>query len=63
MRVAGVVRVSATVDPDGKVSATKTISGNSMLAGAAEDAVHKWKFVPATDSSTVEVDVNFALAQ
>ena len=63
MRVAGTVRVSATVEPDGTVSATKTISGNHMLAGAAEDAVHKWKFVPAADSSTVEVDVNFALAQ
>ena len=63
MRVAGTVRVSATVEPDGTVSATKTISGNHMLSGAAEDAVHKWKFVPAADSSIVEVDVNFALAQ
>lgn len=63
MRVAGVVRVSATVEPDGTVSSTKTISGNHMLSGAAEDAVHKWKFVPATDSSTVEVDVSFALTQ
>ncbi|WP_263354649.1 energy transducer TonB [Acidicapsa acidisoli] len=63
MRISGVVRVSATVSPDGSVSATKTVSGNHMLAGAAEDAVHKWKFVPASDQSTVEVDVNFALAQ
>jgi len=63
MRVSGIVRISATVLPDGSVSATKTISGNHMLSGAAEDAVHKWKFVPASDESTVEVDVNFALAQ
>jgi TonB family protein len=63
MRVSGVVRVSATVAPDGSVSATKTVSGNHMLAGAAEDAVHKWKFVSAPDESTVEVDINFALAQ
>jgi TonB family protein len=63
MRVSGVVRVEATVQPDGSVSATKTVSGNHMLAGAAEDAVHLWKFVPASDSSTVEVDVSFALAQ
>jgi len=53
MRITGVVRVSAT----------KTVSGNHMLSGAAEDAVHKWKFVPASDESTVEVDINFALAQ
>jgi TonB family protein len=63
MRVSGVVRVAATVSPDGSVSATKTVSGNHMLSGAAEDAVHKWKFVPASDESTVEVDINFALAQ
>ena len=63
MRVSGTVKVSATVAPDGTVSATKTISGNHMLSGAAEDAVHKWRFAPASDQSEVEVDVNFALAQ
>jgi TonB family protein len=63
MRISGVVRVSATVAPDGSVTATKTVSGNHMLAAAAEDAVHKWKFVPASDQSTVEVDINFAAAQ
>jgi TonB family protein len=63
MRVSGVVRISATVAPDGSVSATKTVSGNHMLSGAAEDAVHKWKFVAGPDESTVEVDINFALAQ
>ena len=63
MRVSGIVKVSATVEPDGSVSATKTVSGNHMLAGAAEDAVHKWKFAPGTDQSIVEVDINFALAQ
>ena len=63
MRVSGIVKVSATVEPDGSVSATKTVSGNHMLAGAAEDAVHKWKFAPGTDQSVVEVDINFALAQ
>jgi TonB family protein len=61
MRVSGTVRVAATVAPDGTVSATKTVSGNHMLSGAAEDAVHKWKFVPATAESTIEIDVNFAL--
>jgi TonB family protein len=63
MRISGVVRVSATVAPDGSVSATKAVSGNHMLSGAAEEAVHKWKFVPASDESTIEVEVNFALAQ
>lgn len=63
MRISGMVRVSATVAPDGSVSATKTVSGNHMLSGAAEDAVHRWKFVSAPEESTVEVDINFALSQ
>jgi TonB family protein len=63
MRISGVVIVAATVTPDGAVSATKTVSGNKMLAGAAEEAVHKWKFVSASAESTVDVSVNFALTQ
>ena len=63
MHVGGTVRVSATVAPDGSVSAAKAVSGNHMLSGAAEDAVHKWKFVSGPDESTVEVDINFAPAQ
>jgi TonB family protein len=63
MRVSGMVKVAATVEPNGSVSATKTISGNRMLSEAAEDAVHKWKFVPGPDQSTVEVEINFALTQ
>jgi TonB family protein len=63
MRVSGMVKVAATVEPNGTVSATKAISGNHMLAAAAEEAVHKWKFVPGPDQSTVEVEINFAPAQ
>ena len=63
MHVSGIVRIAATVAPDGSVTATKTVSGNRMLASAAEDAVHKWKFVAASDESVVEVDINFAAAQ
>ena len=63
MKISGVVRVSATVAPDGSVTATKTVSGNHMLSPAAEDAVHKWKFVAAAEESTVEVEINFALVQ
>jgi outer membrane biosynthesis protein TonB len=51
------------VDPDGAVVDTKAVSGNHMLSVAAEEAVRKWRFVPAAAQSTVEVTVNFAVAQ
>lgn len=61
MRISGAVKIAATVAPDGSVTATKAVSGNKMLSGAAEEAVHKWKFVSAAEESTVEVSINFDL--
>jgi TonB family protein len=63
MHISGMVRISATVAPDGTVTATKTVSGNHMLSPAAEDAVHRWKFAPAAEESTVEVNIDFKGAE
>lgn len=61
LKITGVVKVEATVDSDGKVTAAKTLSGNSALLNAAEDAVKKWKFAPGDGTTTVDVDVNFTI--
>jgi TonB family protein len=63
MKIGGVIKIEATVDPGGAVVDTKTVSGNHMLSTAAEEAVRKWKFVPAAAQSTVEVNINFAVTQ
>ena len=63
MKISGLVKVEATVDADGKVTAVKTGSGSRALAVAAEDAVSKWRFVAASAASTVDVEVTFTLAQ
>ena len=60
LKIAGVVKVEATVDAAGKVKDVKTLSGNHMLAVAAEDAVRGWKFAPGAGVSTVQIDINFA---
>jgi TonB family protein len=62
MRISGVVRVEATVAADGSVTLAKATTGNKMLTSAAEDAVRKWKFVPADSQSTVDIEVNFEVA-
>jgi TonB family protein len=61
MRICGMVRLAVTVDPEGRVTDVKPISGNSMLTAAAEDAVRKWRFEPGSGASTVEVSLSFAL--
>ena len=63
MKIDGSVKVEVTVDADGKVSDVKTVSGNRVLSSAAEDAVRKWRFEPGPGQSTVEVSINFSLAQ
>ncbi len=63
MKIAGAVRLEATVDAQGKVKDVKTISGNHMLSVAAEEAVRLWKFVPGSGDTSVSVEVNFAAGQ
>jgi len=59
LKIVGTVVVEATVDAEGKVTAVKTVSGNRMLTPAAEEAVKHWKFVPDSDVTSVNVEVNF----
>jgi TonB family protein len=61
MRIEGVIKMSVTVDAEGKVTDVKVIAGNRMLSIAAEEAVRKWKFEPGDGVATVEVSMNFAL--
>ena len=61
MHVGGVVRVLATVAPDGTVTDVKTISGNKLLSQAAEEAVRKWRFVVGDSESAVNIDISFDL--
>lgn len=63
MRIGGVVKLEVTVDAEGKVVDVKPVSGNRVLSEAAEEAVRKWKFVPGSSQSVVDVDLNFELAQ
>jgi TonB family protein len=63
LRVTGVVKLAVSVNADGKVTDIKTVSGNHMLSTAAEDAVYKWKFAPASGESTEDLDINFELNQ
>lgn len=63
MKITGLVKVQATVSAEGKVTDVKVISGNGMLGAAASDAVMKWRYAPADAESTVEIDLNFSLAQ
>jgi TonB family protein len=63
MRISGDVKLTVTVNADGKVTDAKATSGNHMLSAAAEDAVKKWKFEPGAGATTEEVTISFAMGQ
>jgi len=63
LRIGGSVKIAATVDAQGKVTDVKELSGNHMLAVAAEDAIRQWKFAPAPGESSINVEINFAAPQ
>lgn len=61
LKIGGVVHLEATVDPSGKVTDVKSLTGNRVLQPAAEDAVRRWKFAAGPAVSTVGVDISFTL--
>ena len=46
--VSGDVVIDALIDANGRVTTMKVISGPSLLHQAARDALHQWKYRPAT---------------
>ena len=58
-QIGGVVRLSATVKPDGTVSQVEIRGGNPILAERAQKAVMKWKYAPAPAQTVEEVGLSF----
>jgi len=59
MAISGVVKVQVVVAPNGTVKNAKLVGGHPVLAGAAMDAVRKWRFEPAPEESTGIVEFKF----
>lgn len=59
MNLSGVVKIAVVVAPNGAVKEARVIGGHPVLAGAALDAVRKWKFEPASVETSGVVDVKF----
>lgn len=59
MRIHGIVRVEATVRPNGAVKSTRVLGGNPVLVDAAQQAISKWKFEASQNESTQIVQLTF----
>jgi TonB family protein len=63
MHIHGMVKIEATVRPNGSVRSTRVMGGSPVLVEAAEDAVKKWKFETAQNETTQVVQVSFEQTQ
>lgn len=59
MNIAGTVKVFAVVAPDGMVKAVEPVGGSPLLVQASEDAIKRWRFVPAASESKELIELHF----
>jgi len=59
MQISGVVKLRATVVPNGSVKAIEPVGGNPVLIKAAQDAVTNWKYAPAPDETRELIELRF----
>jgi len=61
MRVTGEVRLDVYLNEDGTVDKIHVVSGNALLAGAAQNAVKQWKFAtPTQDDKPVKAVASYS---
>jgi TonB family protein len=59
----GTVRLEVEVAPNGEVRNVKALGGHPLLIPAAQDAIRKWKYEPAKETTTAVVEFRFGGTQ
>jgi protein TonB len=59
MNLSGNVNLMVTIAPDGTVKDCHPLGGHPILIEAATNAVKKWRYEPAAQSSTISVTLKF----
>jgi TonB family protein len=59
MSLKGNVKAEALVQPNGVVKSVEMKGGHPVLVRAAQDAIYKWKWAPATHETREAVEVRF----
>jgi TonB family protein len=63
MHLEGTVILQITIRSDGKIGTVAILAGHPLLRGAAENAVHQWRYTPAPEETVSTVQVNFQLTK
>jgi protein TonB len=63
LRLEGTVKVDVVVAPNGAVKSMRPLGGSPILIKAAQDAIDKWKWAPASQETTELVELHFRPAE
>jgi TonB family protein len=59
MNLKGNVKAEAVVEPNGLVKSVEVKGGHPVLVRAAQDAIYKWKWAPASHETREPIEVKF----
>ncbi len=59
INASGSVRLEIQIAPSGEVKSVKALGGHPLLIPAAEDAIKKWRYEPAPETTTTVVEFRF----
>lgn len=59
MSISGTVKVEINIASDGTIKETKVLGGHPILAEAVLQALKKWKYAPANEDTTLELEFRF----
>jgi TonB family protein len=59
IHISGVVKLRATISPSGAVRSIEPVGGNPVLITAAQEAVSKWRYVPAPQETRELIELRF----
>jgi len=59
LQISGVVKLRATIAPNGSVKLIEPVGGNPVLLKAAQEAVTNWKYAPAHDETRELIELRF----
>jgi len=59
LQMSGVVKLRATIAPNGSVKSIEPVGGNPVLMKSAQEAVTNWKYAPAPTETRELIELRF----
>jgi TonB family protein len=59
MNITGTVKMEIVIAADGTIKSMKVLGGHPVLVDSVQRALKKWKYAPASEETTLQLDFKF----